>query len=145
MPDLRIEQVAFGDPGFAICFAIRLEVFVHEQNVPPEEERDAYDPAALHFLAYDGEIPLGTARVLLKDGGVAKITRVAVKKSARGRGVGAALMRHIEHAVPAAAFHLDGQTQALAFYEALGYQLQGEEFMEAGIPHFHMRKKRGQA
>jgi len=140
VPDTRIEQVAFNDPGFATCFAIRLEVFVHEQNVPPEAERDEHDATALHFLAFHGDTALGTARVLLQDGGVVKITRVAVKKSARGLGLGAALMRHIEHAVPAAAYRLDGQTQALAFYEALGYRRHGEEFMEAGIPHFHMRK-----
>jgi predicted GNAT family N-acyltransferase len=139
--DLRIEQVAFGGPGFAACFAIRFAVFVHEQNVPPEEERDAFDEAALHFLAFDGETPVGTARVVRKAGGVAKITRVAVTKSARGLGVGAALMRHVEAAVPAAEYRLDGQTRALAFYENLGYERQGEEFMEAGIPHFHMRKQ----
>jgi predicted GNAT family N-acyltransferase len=142
MPDLRIEQLAFGDPGFAICFAIRLEVFVHEQNVPAEEERDEYDETALHFLAFDGQTPLGTARVLLKPGGVAKITRVAVKKFSRGMGVGAALMRHIEQTVPAAEYWLDGQTQARPFYEGLGYLPEGAEFMEAGIPHFHMRKTR---
>ncbi len=140
MRELRIEQVAFSEPGFDICFAIRLEVFVHEQNVPAAEERDEFDESALHFLAFDGAAPLGTARVLRKPGGVAKITRVAVKKLARGLGVGAALMRHIEQTVPAAEYRLDGQTQALAFYETLGYRREGAEFMEAGIAHFHMRK-----
>ena len=140
MADLRVEQVAFGDAGFAACFAIRVEVFVHEQNVPPEEERDEFDETALHFLAFDGPMPVATARVLLKAGGVAKITRVAVKKSSRGLGVGVALMRHIEQAVPAAEYRLDAQTQARRFYEMLGYRPEGEEFMEAGIPHFHMRK-----
>jgi len=138
--ELRFAQVGFHDPAFAICIEIRLEVFVHEQNVPVEEERDEYDETGLHFLAFDADMPVGTARVLLKDGGVAKITRVAVKKSARGLGVGAALMRHIEATVPAAMYLLDGQTQALKFYEALGYQAFGDEFMEAGISHFHMRK-----
>ncbi len=113
---------------------------MREQNVPVEEERDEFDETGLHFLAFDEDTPLGTARVLLKPGSVAKITRVAVKKSARGLGVGAALMRHIEAAVPAAAYHLDGQTHALKFYEALGYQAFGDEFVEAGITHFHMRK-----
>jgi predicted GNAT family N-acyltransferase len=140
VPDLRIEQIAFGDPDFATCFAIRAEVFVREQNVPAEVESDEQDATALHFLAFQGDTPLGTARVLLKDRGVVKITRVAVKKTARGLGVGAALMRHIETAVRAREYCLDGQTQALAFYEALGYRRQGEEFMEGGIPHFHMRK-----
>jgi predicted GNAT family N-acyltransferase len=136
-----IRQLAFTDPDFAACFAIRLTVFVDEQKVPLEEERDEHDPTALHFLALlEGE-PAGTARVLIKDAGrLAKITRVAVLASARGTGVGAALMRHIHAAVPAASFTLDAQLRALPFYERLGYRAEGPEFMEAGIPHRRMVK-----
>jgi predicted GNAT family N-acyltransferase len=137
---LTIRQLPFTDPDFEACFNIRLEVFVQEQNVPPEEERDEHDETALHFLArHDGE-PAGTARVLQKPGGIAKITRVAVKKSARGLGIGAALMRHVEANVTAQQFMLDAQTHALPFYQSLGYREIGEEFLEAGIPHFRMIK-----
>lgn len=138
---LRIEEIRFTDPGFERCLRIRLEVFVQEQKVPLEEERDAYDPAARHFLAAENGIALGTARVVVLEGGAAKIGRVAVAKSARGRGIGAALIRHIEDAVPAPEYRLDAQTQALPFYARLGYIAQGEEFPDAGIPHFHMRKR----
>jgi len=137
---LTITQLAYTDPDFEACFQLRLEVFVHEQNVPPEEERDEHEATALHFLARQEQKPAGTARVLLKPGGIAKITRVAVKKSARGLGIGAALMRHIEANVTAQQFMLDAQTQALAFYQSLGYREIGEEFLEAGIPHFCMVK-----
>jgi len=139
---LSIRQVRFSDPEFARCFAIRCEVFVQEQNVPAEEERDEYDETALHYLATENGAALGTARVLVKNAnGSVKITRVAVVKSARGRGVGAALMRHIEHTVPASEYLLDAQSQALPFYVGLGYAAFGEAFMEVGIPHFHMRKR----
>ncbi len=141
MPPVTIKQIAFTDPEFAQCFQIRLEVFVNEQNVPPEEERDAYDATALHFLALRDGAGIGTARVVFQnEGATAKITRVAVLKSARGLGIGAALIRHIERIVGAATFALDAQTHALAFYERLGYATEGEEFMEAGIPHRRMRK-----
>lgn len=138
---IDIQQVPFTDPEFERCFQIRLEVFVHEQNVPAEEERDEYDAGALHFLASEAGIALGTARVVLKHGATAKIGRVAVARQARGRGVGAALMRHIENAVPASEYLLDAQTHALPFYAGLGYSAFGDEFMEAGIPHRHMRKR----
>lgn len=139
----EIQQVSFTDPAFEDCFRIRLEVFVTEQNVPLEEERDEYDVNALHFLARMDGAAIGTARVVLKDGGaVAKIGRVAVLKSARGRGVGAKLIRHIEAAIGAAQFLLDAQSHALLFYEGLGYAIYGEAFMEAGIPHRHMQKSR---
>jgi predicted GNAT family N-acyltransferase len=145
VPELgpEIKQVAFSDPAFAHCFRIRLEVFVAEQNVPLEEERDEYDNTALHFLAMVDGIATGTARVVLKDAdATAKISRVAVSKSARRLGIGAALIRHIESAVDCGRFLLDAQTHALVFYERLGYAIYGEAFMEAGIPHRHMQKTR---
>ena len=137
-----IRQIAFTDPEFQQCFTIRRQVFVEEQNVPLEDEHDEYDAAALHFLAVREAVAVGTARVVFKDAGAtAKITRVAVLQSARGFGVGAALMRHIETAVSAAQFVLDAQIHALVFYQRLGYAAFGEAFLEAGIPHRHMRKE----
>ncbi len=110
-----------------------------EQNVPLDEERDEYDATALHFLAFYEGKPAGTARVILLDD-AAKITRVAVQKFARGKGIGVALMRHIETALPARRLILDAQVHAVAFYENLGYAPYGEVFMEAGIPHRRMEK-----
>ncbi len=119
-----------------------MEVFVAEQNVPSEQERDEYDAQALHFLALADGAALGTARVLLADQGAAKIGRVAILKPARNLGLGAALMRHIEHALDAKSLFLDAQTYAVPFYKKLGYAAYGDQFLEAGITHFHMRKDR---
>lgn len=137
---LEISELSGDD--FAACFAIRVEVFVNEQNVPFDEERDALDAGARHFLARLDGVPVGTLRLLEKSDGEAKITRVAVVKAARGKGVGEALMRHAEAATDAAILKLDAQTQALAFYEKLGFEAYGAPFMEAGIAHRHMRKRR---
>jgi ElaA protein len=128
------------------CMAIRMEVFVREQNVPAEIEIDEHDATALHFLALREGAPAATARVLLKEGGAtAKIGRVAVRQAARGTGLGAALMRAVE-ADPALAgvrrFVLEAQTHAILFYEKLGYAAEGGEFLDAGIPHRFMSKPR---
>ena len=42
----------FSDLG-NLCLALRREVFVNEQHVPPEEEFDAYDLTATHVVAID--------------------------------------------------------------------------------------------
>ncbi len=122
--------------------AIRLAVFVQEQQVPLEDERDALDGSARHFLAVEDGKPVGTARLLIQPDGTARIGRVAVLAARRGRGVGAVLMRHIEGLTTAPIIVLDAQTQALPFYQGLGYEPSGEVFLEAGIPHRHMRKVR---
>jgi predicted GNAT family N-acyltransferase len=141
--DPKFLRLAYSDPKFADCFAIRREVFVAEQNVPLEEEQDEHDATALHLLALLDGKPAATARVLLKEGNTAKITRVAVVKQARGTGLGAALMREAEAASGAEHFILDAQSHALSFYTRLGYRAVGDEFLEAGIPHRHMVKSAG--
>jgi predicted GNAT family N-acyltransferase len=127
------------------CFAVRQAVFVEEQKVPPEYEYDEYDKTALHFLALHGKKPVGTARVVFKDDGkTAKIGRVAVLKSARGLGIGAAIMRAIEadsDARKADKFLLESQTHAIPFYERLGYTAYGDEYLDCDIPHRFMSKE----
>lgn len=116
---------------------IRRIVFIEEQRVPVEEEWDGRDGDSRHFLALQDGRPVGTAR-LLPD---AHIGRVAVLDEARGLGVGAALMRA---AIAAARrdghprVELAAQTHALAFYERLGFEAVGGEFLDAGIPHRNM-------
>jgi predicted GNAT family N-acyltransferase len=127
------------------CFRIREEVFIIEQSVPIDLERDEHDSKALHFVALaDGQY-VGTARVVLRDNGtLAKIGRVAVRRSNRGFGIGRLLIAAIEEAADLRRvnnFLLDAQTHALQFYTRLGYEAYGEEFMDAGIPHRHMKKR----
>jgi predicted GNAT family N-acyltransferase len=81
------------------CFRLREEVFIIEQSVPVDRERDEHDATALHFLALVDAKPVGTARVVLKDNGTAaKIQRVAVRRSNRGMGIGKRLIAAIEEA-----------------------------------------------
>jgi predicted GNAT family N-acyltransferase len=128
----------------AECLRIREQVFIVEQRVPPDMERDEHDSDALHFIALADGRPVATARVVLRDNGAsAKIGRVAVCRSNRGFGIGKLLMAAIESAPDLAQVHdflLDAQTDALPFYLRLGYAAYGEEFMDAGIPHRHMKK-----
>ncbi|MBF8780539.1 GNAT family N-acetyltransferase [Pseudomonas fulva] len=116
---------------------IREAVFVAEQHVPPELEWDAEDPTAVHFLALEGDYPIGTAR-LLADG---TIGRVSVLKDWRGLKVGDALMRAAILEAQQRGLEqqmLSAQVHATAFYQRLGFRVVSEEFLEAGIPHVDM-------
>jgi predicted GNAT family N-acyltransferase len=127
------------------CFRIREEVFIVEQSVPVDLERDEHDSKALHFIARADGQSVGTARVVLRDNCTsAKIGRVALCRSNRGFGIGKLLIAAIEATPDLKHVHnflLDAQTHALQFYARLGYEAYGEEFMDAGIAHRHMRKR----
>lgn len=117
---------------------IREAVFIIEQNVPAEIECDEYDAVCLHAVAYDATgTPVGTGR-LLPDG---HIGRMAVSKSVRGQGVGGALLTTLIDAARARGdkhLALNAQVHALDFYKRFGFQEEGGEFIDAGMPHMHM-------
>ncbi|MFI1651969.1 GNAT family N-acetyltransferase [Streptomyces avidinii] len=145
-------RVAVSEEDLKSCFAVRSEVFVVEQSVPESIEYDAYDADAVHVLAVGSDgVPLGTGRLLHGDAALGKtgdltvgsLGRLAVAKSARGLGVGVALVRAIEAEAARrglTAVDLGAQTHALGFYERLGYVAYGPEFQDAGIPHRAMRR-----
>src|SRR5690606_6863249 len=114
------------------AFALRREVFVVEQKVPEEEEHDAYDLTATHFVAIeDGEV-VGTLRLIVVDEHV-KIGRGAVRASSRGEGIARAMIRTaMEHAQAKGhtRFYLTAQSDKLGFYESLGFVAFGPEFTD---------------
>jgi predicted GNAT family N-acyltransferase len=123
-------------------FAIRREVFVGEQNCPPELEWE-FEHESIHFLAISNNVPAGAARWRKTDKGY-KLERFAVLKDFRGYGVGQALVKAILNDLPADAhyIYLHAQIQAVGLYEKFGFEKIGSEFEEAGIRHYKMILKR---
>ncbi|WP_323158966.1 GNAT family N-acetyltransferase [Pseudomonas viridiflava] len=116
---------------------IRDAVFIAEQSVPPELEWDSEDMDAVHFLASEGDYPIGTAR-LLQDG---EIGRLSVLKDWRGLKVGEALLTAAINEAEKRGLKeqkLSAQVQAIAFYERFSFTVVSDEFLEAGLPHVNM-------
>jgi len=121
-------------------FTIRIRVFVQEQRVPAEIELDTDDQRAVHFLAISSGRAVGTARVVMRHG-EAKIGRMAVLKSYRRKGVGAALLKRTILAAKrlhARRIYLHAQVAVTGFYERMGFRAVGRVFDEAGIAHRKM-------
>lgn len=117
---------------------IREQVFIQEQHISPEDEWDAQDAIALHFVVYIAGQAVATARLLENH----SIGRVAVLKSQRGLGLGRVLMQHIiqlarQQCRPEV--KLSAQVHAIPFYQSLGFYVEGESYLDCGIPHVDMR------
>lgn len=122
-------------------FAIRREVFVGEQNCPPELEWE-HEEESNHFLATVDGIPAGASRWRKTDKGY-KLERFAVLKNFRGNGVGQALVGAVLNDLPSDAdyIYLHAQVDAVTLYERFGFEKIGPEFEEAGIRHYKMERK----
>jgi predicted GNAT family N-acyltransferase len=121
---------------------LRRRVFVDEQQVPLEADVDGLDPHALHIVAVENGKVLGTCRLVF-DGELARLGRMAVDLRARGRGIGTAILAEAEsesRAAGAQRIRLHAQVTAQPLYERGGFQAQGEEFLDEGIPHVPMEK-----
>jgi len=123
-------------------FAIRREVFVGEQNCPPELEWE-FEEESNHFLATIDGVPAGASRWRKTDKGY-KLERFAVHKDFRGKGVAQALVKVVLADLPTDAnyIYLHAQIQAVGLYEKFGFEKAGSEFEEAGIRHYKMVLKR---
>lgn len=139
MPEPRLALLDWAQCG-ARVMPLRIEVFVHEQGVPPEMEQDEFDPVSLHAMCeMNGEV-VGTGR-LLPDG---HIGRLAVARSWRGKGLGARMLQALvaeagRRGLTEAVLH--AQVQAEAFYARHGFVADGPVFDEAGIAHRVMRRE----
>jgi predicted GNAT family N-acyltransferase len=145
MTNERIIAVDATSDLMPAAFALRHQVFVEEQAVPPELERDAFDALAIHLVALAGEEVIGTLRIVVS-GDSAKIGRMAVLAAHRNSGIGSRLMERateIARTMNVQEITLHAQLSAKAFYARLGYRVEGEEFEEAGIAHVTMRKTIG--
>ena len=132
-----VEIVSWEEAATALR-VVRTAVFIREQQVPEELEWDQFDAVSVHALAVNNAgQPVGTAR-LLPDG---HIGRMAVLKEWRGQGLGSALLtKLLQVLVKRRQFQaqLHAQTSAIPFYKKFGFEIVGEEFIEAGIPHVKM-------
>ena len=139
----RVRRVSWPRDAAALR-SLRERVFVGEQGVPADLEWDGLDAAAVHLLAEDHTgRPIGTAR-LLRTG---QIGRMAVLPAWRRRGVGRTLLRALLDIALGEDFPtpwLKSQTSAIGFYRREGFESEGQEFLDANIPHREMRYRKGE-
>jgi len=125
------------------AFAVRIAVFVDEQQIPREEELDELDATAVHAIGYLDGAPVAAGRLVAADG-FAKIGRMAVLAAHRGSGYGALILDALELEAIARGLRearLSAQLHAAPFYERAGYAREGAVYDEVGIPHIAMRKR----
>ena len=138
-------RCAQGPREIADAMALRSAVFVEEQGVPAHEDVDGRDDEALHLVAVDdaGTV-VGTCRLLV-DGPTLKLGRMAVAVTARRQGIGLRLLRLTDDEAASAGAErivLGAQVSAVPLYEQAGYSTRGDVFLDAGIEHVWMEKRR---
>ncbi len=142
--DVRVATFDELDPRTAYrLWALRESVFVVEQACAYLEldGRDL-EHGTRHVWSTDGsddDRPVGYLRVL-DDGSQARVGRVLVAPSHRGRGLSEALVRTALAVIGDRPSRLDAQSPLAGWYATFGYRQDGEEFVEDGIAHVPMHR-----
>ncbi|MDQ2679818.1 MAG: GNAT family N-acetyltransferase [Candidatus Eremiobacteraeota bacterium] len=125
---------------------VRTDVFVVEQSVPPEleiDEHDRTDPQSAHVILTEGSQTFAAGRFYRNEFGDAQIGRMAVRKSARGRGLGRMMLDALLEEAGRRGYSratLHAQVHALDFYRKAGFTERGDHFDDAGIAHQEMSR-----
>ncbi len=138
-PDLSLNE-------FHDIIALRIEIFVIEQDCP-YQELDGKDKLAFHlFYEYGGKI-VGTTRILppgISYDEVA-IGRVVIHADYRGSGMGKKIMEDsmafVKEEFGDVAVRLSAQKHLEKYYGNHGFVGTGKEYLEDGIPHIEMLYK----
>ena len=124
---------------------LRVAVFVVEQACayPELDGRDVEPGAELLWATESGDV-LATLRVLHDADGALRVGRVATAPAARSRGTASLLMHaaleRCAEVDPSAPVVLDAQAHLASWYGRFGFEPDGEQFDEDGIPHVPMRR-----
>lgn len=123
---------------------IRNEVFVEEQGF--RDEFDDNDKKCLHIVLFDNDIPIATGRIFpeIENKKTYTAGRIAVRKSHRGKKIGAEVMGLLESKAKeqgAKILVVSAQCRAQGFYEKMGYTASGEVYLDEYCEHIHMEKE----
>ena len=132
--------IADWDEHQAVLQEIRKTVFIDEQSVPADLEWDEHDKYSTHFLVTDNNKAIATGR--LKNDG--QIGRMAVIMPFRRLGAGSMLLDFILDHARQTGFdkvYCHAQVAVINFYLKKGFEMTGEVFLDANIPHQAMFKK----
>ncbi len=126
---------------------LRVDVFVVEQNCP-YHEIDDFDQMSYHAYIEDNGDIVAYIRVLPENTKFKEISvgRVISSKAKRGSGLGMAILKVgiaiAEEKFGAKEIRIEAQTYAREFYEKAGFVKDSDEFLEDGIPHIEMIRRK---
>ena len=136
-------RIARGEDDLAGHFRVRREVFVEEQGIFDETDRDLWDTSAIHVVAALGPVVVGAVRLFpLDEAGLWQGDRLAVLHDARRLRAGGPLVRFaVATAGERGGARMIARVQEpnVAFFQHLGWTRVGEPSHFHGVPHQRMQ------
>ena len=140
---VECKEIQHATPAYEETVALRYEILRKPLGLNYTPQQLAAEDKDHHLAAYL-EDRLAACLILTPDNnGVIKMRQVAVDGSLQGKGIGQQLVTYSEEWARAHKYKkmvLHARETAVPFYLKLGYKIEGQTFMEVGLPHKKMYK-----
>ncbi|MFM1794898.1 MAG: hypothetical protein RL642_1283 [Bacteroidota bacterium] len=140
---MPIKVIDHGSEDYKKMVDLRMEILRKPLGLTFTEEDLSKESKDILIGAFE-EDELIACCILTKIGeGTCKLRQMAVQPKMQGTGLGAAMMNYAEQLAKDAGYTkmvMNARKTAKGFYEKLGYEIKGDEFVEVTLPHFFMQK-----
>jgi predicted GNAT family N-acyltransferase len=139
-----IKQIDYGSPEYFETLKLRTSILRIPLGKTLSTEDTDGEEKQLHFGCFSEQDLIACAVIkLFNKDSCAKLRQMAVADKAQGKGIGKKLIAEIENILQEQGFkqlELSARKTAQGFYEKLGYQANGDYYLEQGIKHIKMQK-----
>lgn len=141
---MALKIIDHGSPEYHQMVKLREDILRKPLGLgfTPEELEEEKDN--LLIAAFEDEDILGCCMLVEEKPGTVRLRQMAVLNDLQGKGIGRALMNFAENIARDRGYQvlsMHARKNAVGFYEKMGYQVSGDEFMEVTLPHFVMEKR----
>ena len=125
-------------------YRLRFTILREPWNQPLGSEVLADESEAIHAMVIEDDQIIGVARMHKSGENQGQVRCVAVAVEAQGKGVGKAIMLHLEGKAKEMGMQeivLEARENAVPFYKSMGYVIEKESYLLFGdIQHYRMKK-----
>lgn len=143
MPQTDFRLIPHGSADYHRACALREAVLRRPLGLAFSTTELSAESGQLHFGLFAGETLQACLTAVPMSATEAKLRQMAVRPEWQRRGLGRDLVKQVEAELArrgCAQTWLHARAEAVGFYARLGYHVEGDEFLELGLPHFKMRK-----
>jgi ribosomal protein S18 acetylase RimI-like enzyme len=141
---MALKLIDYGSPEYLQMVQLRTDILRKPLGLtllPEELEKEKED---ILIAAFEEEKMLGCCMLIKTDPQTVRLRQMAVLNNLQGKGVGRALMQFAENIARDRGFRrimMHARKTAIGFYEKLGYEVSGTDFLEVTLPHVIMEKQ----
>ncbi|HUQ66348.1 MAG TPA: GNAT family N-acetyltransferase [Flavitalea sp.] len=141
---MALKLIDYGTPEYQQMVQLRNDILRKPLGLAFQKEELDKENDDILIGAFEDDKMLGCCMLIETEPGTVRLRQMAVLNNLQGKGIGRALMQFAENIARDRGYRkitMHARKSATGFYEKLGYNISGGEFVEVTLPHVVMEKR----